>query len=316
MMSIIPCLVWLISASTRDTHRLAHALAAYTYINRKEWSNSSGSSSVSISSVFISALPWGSWLPPSSFVALILTTRTYTHAHGKTDTHLHTAVRGEALIQFHFLLELGQMPLSVSCITFTFIIYTHTQRKREKEWERERQQDRQWVRACVRHINARWECKWSYSCETAACCKESGLCRPTPCQRVFGHRAELWERAAEKDPGMFSWMDKNSPQSISVVGLTGDKRANKSFHSVRRDGLMWLSEQIYVCVSIFFQCLAGCQTCCQTFITALFRLSLNTTSERYEHASHIWTLSKCSSALDELLSFGMLPTPTLYTIIY
>lgn len=125
------------SACTRDTHCLAHTHTAYTYINRKEWSSSSDNSSVSISSVFISALPWGSWLPPSSFVALILTTRTYTLAHRKTDTHLHTAVRGEALIQFHFLLELGQMPLSVSCITFTFIIYTHTQRKRERVRARE-----------------------------------------------------------------------------------------------------------------------------------------------------------------------------------
>lgn len=126
----MPC-VTDICIYTRHTSSCTHT--AYAYINRKEWSSSSGSSSVSISSVFISALPWGSWLPPSSFVALILTTRTYTLARGKTDTHLHTAVRGEALIQFHFLLELGQMPLSVSCITFTFIIYTHTHRKRERE---------------------------------------------------------------------------------------------------------------------------------------------------------------------------------------
>lgn len=44
-------------------------------------------------------------------------------------------MRIEALIQFHFLLELGQMPLLVSCITFTFIIYT----QRESQEERERE---------------------------------------------------------------------------------------------------------------------------------------------------------------------------------
>lgn len=223
----------------------------------------------------------------------------HTHIHTRTRKNRHTPThscegRGTNPIPF----SIGIRPdAPVGFLYYFHFHHLHTHTQREREWERERQQDRQWVRACARHINVRWECKWSYSCETAACCKESGLCRPTPCQRVFGHRAELWERAAEKDPGMFSWMDKNSPQSISVVGLTGDKRANKSFHSVWRDGLMWLSVQIYVCVSIFFQCLAGCQASCQTFITALFRLSLNTTSECYEHASHIWTLTLKASEL-------------------
>ncbi len=67
--------------------------------------------------------------------------------HTHTPTHTNTVARREALIQFHFLLELGQMPLSVSCITFTFIIYTH----REKAREREREKEQESERACEAH---------------------------------------------------------------------------------------------------------------------------------------------------------------------
>lgn len=58
-----------------------------------------------------------------------------TNAH--THTKTHTDLRREALIQFHFLLELGQMPLSVSCITLTFIIYTPGESQKERERGRE-----------------------------------------------------------------------------------------------------------------------------------------------------------------------------------
>lgn len=59
---------------------------------------------------------------------------TYTHTSTRMHRHTNTSVKGKALIQFHFLLELSQMPLSVPCITFTFIIYTQRESQKGVGW--------------------------------------------------------------------------------------------------------------------------------------------------------------------------------------
>lgn len=62
----------------------------------------------------------------------------------------------------------------------------------------------------ARHINVRWECEWSCSCETAACCKAPG-----PLQTYFLSACVWTQRGIMgagrgKDADMFPWMDKNS----------------------------------------------------------------------------------------------------------
>ena len=58
--------------------------------------------------------------------------------------------------------------------------------------------------------------------------KHRGLCRPISCQRVFGHREELWEQAVERMPTCSPGWIKIVLKSDRALGQRGDKRANKS----------------------------------------------------------------------------------------
>lgn len=191
------------------------------------------------------------------------------------------------------------MPLSVSCITFTLIIYTQTERQRERERKNERAGETESKHMCEAH--KWWECKWSYSCEIAACCKESGLCRPTPCQRVFGQEMELWERVAKLIPACSPVWIKIVQRVIVCWAWWGTVKLINL--SARLEEMIWSdSEQksMFVChvFKFFFKLPVVLKQHCQTFIIkpALVMLVLNTSFEYYKHSRHTLTHSFKASA--------------------
>ena len=120
-----------------------------------------------------------------TYTCMLARAHTHTHTHTCSYVHIHTNIHKnthscEKRATNPILFSIGIRPdAPVGFLYYFYFHHLHTERKPERENQRERGER---VRAgeqvsksmCARHINVRWECEWSCSCETAACCKAQG----------------------------------------------------------------------------------------------------------------------------------------------